>query len=84
MLKKSKKILSLSLVFCLCMGLFTAMPVQAAESEAGSTQTPIYMDPSYSYAERAADLVGRMTTTQKGFPPTPRHQIQKGPVHLVV
>ncbi|QOX61927.1 DUF1349 domain-containing protein [Anoxybacterium hadale] len=64
--KKSKRILSLSLVLCMCMGLFTVMPVHAVEADAGVTQTPIYMDPSYSYAERAADLVGRMSGTQKG------------------
>lgn len=66
--RKSKRILSLTLVLCMCMGLFTVMPVHATESDAGvtQTQTPIYMDPSYSYAERAADLVGRMSATQKG------------------
>ena len=62
---KSKKILSLALVLCMCMGLNTA-PVQAVEGDEGTSQTPIYMDPSYSYAERAADLVGRMTASQKG------------------
>ena len=62
---KSKKILSLALVLCMCMGLNT-MPVQAEPGDEVSSETPIYMDPSYSYAERAADLVGRMSTAQKG------------------
>ncbi len=65
MYTKSKKILSLALVLCMCMGL-TVVPVQAVEGEGESSETPIYMDPSYSYAERAADLVGRMSSTQKG------------------
>ncbi len=64
MVTKRKKILSLALVLCMCLGLFPAIPVYAAGDE--TPQTPIYMDPSYSYAERAADLVGRMSSSQKG------------------
>ncbi|HZO76597.1 MAG TPA: hypothetical protein VFB39_01035, partial [Solirubrobacteraceae bacterium] len=32
---------------------------------AGSSTKPIYRNPSYSFAERAADLVSRMTLSQK-------------------
>ncbi len=64
MITKSKKILSLALILCMCIGLFPAIPVYAEGEE--PPQIPIYMDPSYSYAERAADLVGRLTPTQKG------------------
>jgi hypothetical protein len=31
----------------------------------GSGRTPLYRDTSYSFAERAADLVSRMTLTEK-------------------
>src|SRR3954452_159106 len=37
---------------------------RAAEADA-APGTPIYLDRSYSYAERAADLVSRMTTAEK-------------------
>src|SRR5881409_308074 len=32
---------------------------------AAAAATPIYQDPSYSFAERAADLVSRMSTAEK-------------------
>ncbi|WP_169923806.1 glycoside hydrolase family 3 C-terminal domain-containing protein [Propionicimonas paludicola] len=55
----------MALALSLCVGL---IPTQLAQAEdgGGTPATPIYMDSSYSYAERAADLVGRMTATQKG------------------
>src|SRR6478609_10371228 len=31
----------------------------------GAAATPIYLDPSYSFQERAADLVSRMTLAEK-------------------
>src|SRR3954470_19521875 len=40
----------------------TPVKVAAATAEPG---TPIYLDRRYSYAERAADLVSRMTTAEK-------------------
>jgi beta-glucosidase len=37
----------------------------AAVTRAGSAATPIYLNPAYPPAERAADLVSRMTTAEK-------------------
>ena len=53
--------LSLGMTGALCLGL-VPMSVFAAEGDA----VPIYMDPSYSFEERAADLVARMSLEQKG------------------
>jgi beta-glucosidase len=36
-----------------------------AQAHVGSAATPIYLNPAYSPAERAADLVSRMTTAEK-------------------
>ena len=51
------------LLFAMVVSLFAAMPasapVAAADVQADSG-TPIYLDPSYSFEERAADLVSRM------------------------
>jgi beta-glucosidase-like glycosyl hydrolase len=41
-----------------------ASPLNAAQSAAASTQ-PIYLNTHYSFAERAADLVSRMTLAEK-------------------
>ena len=56
----------------LMIALAVAVPAQStvkagARAAAGAKQatTPIYQDRSYSYAERAADLVSRMTLAQK-------------------
>jgi beta-glucosidase len=43
--------------------LLVALPGAGASRAASST--PIYQDPSYSFAERAADLVSRMTLAEK-------------------
>ncbi len=37
----------------------------STDVSADATPTPIYKDPSYSFTERAADLVSRMTTAEK-------------------
>src|ERR1700753_135877 len=37
----------------------------SAKVAADATPTPIYKDPSYSFQERAADLVSRMTLAEK-------------------
>ncbi|NUR60594.1 MAG: beta-glucosidase [Catenulispora sp.] len=42
-----------------------ASAAPAAGAAAVSTATPIYLDTSYSFAERAADLVSRMTLPEK-------------------
>jgi len=47
------------------------------------TQVPIYLNPSYSFRERAADLVSRMTIEEKQsqlgntMPPIPRLGVKK-------
>jgi beta-glucosidase len=47
----------------LLVGLSLAMPADSATRR--SAPTPIYLNRSYSFAERAADLVSRMTLAQK-------------------
>ena len=42
-----------------------AAPSATAAPRAASQSTPIYLNPAYSPAERAADLVSRMTTAEK-------------------
>ncbi|WP_345630256.1 glycoside hydrolase family 3 C-terminal domain-containing protein [Rugosimonospora acidiphila] len=51
------------MVVCLC----TVAPLMAASTNAvrAAPRTPIYLDPSYSFAERAADLVARLTPAQR-------------------
>jgi beta-glucosidase len=61
-----KWVLYLTLTIALCIGLLPVMSLAALADDPTPTPIPIYMDPSYSYAERAADLVGRMTSSQKG------------------
>ncbi len=60
-----------------------ATPVNASGSPAQSP-APIYLDPHYSFAERAADLVSRMTLEEKveqlstnNAPPIPRLGVQQ-------
>lgn len=61
---QKRRIMSLILTIMLCIGMLPAMSAPAFADE-DPEPIPIYMDPSYSYAERAADLVGRMTLEQK-------------------
>src|SRR3954452_10960533 len=42
-----------------------ASDVQRATGASAAAPTPIYLDPSYSFQERAADLVSRMTLAEK-------------------
>src|SRR4051794_21179007 len=42
-----------------------AAAVPSAGPALAASSTPIYLDPSYSYAERAADLVARLTPAQR-------------------
>ncbi|WHY66679.1 glycoside hydrolase family 3 C-terminal domain-containing protein [Neobacillus sp. SuZ13] len=77
-MRKRKKTLSLLLTAGLGLSLFSSLPVQAAnDGSAGTKQNfsvqaskvvskqPIYLDKSYSFHERAADLVSRMTLEEK-------------------
>ena len=60
---QKKRVLSLILTIALCIGLLPATTMTAFADD--PEPIPIYMDPSYSFAERAADLVGRMSLSQK-------------------
>ncbi|MBT2729535.1 glycoside hydrolase family 3 C-terminal domain-containing protein [Bacillus sp. ISL-75] len=77
-MRKRKKTLSLLLTAGLGLSLFSSLPVQASnDGSAGTKQNfsvqaskvvsklPIYLDKSYSFQERAADLVSRMTLEEK-------------------
>ncbi len=59
----AKRSLSLMAVLALCMGIFGMVAPTAPVAE--ETPVPIYMDTSYTFAERAADLVSRMTLQEK-------------------
>src|SRR3954466_9958122 len=56
---------------CLMAAVCVGVPLASARSTAKVAKaaaepgTPIYLDRHYSYAERAADLVSRMTTAEK-------------------
>lgn len=54
-------------IVAMFIGLTTAVSQTThADSPPGpATATPIYLDPHYSYAERAADLVARLTPAQR-------------------
>ena len=62
---RSKRILSIGLTLAMCAGMVpaTALPAAAVEDPA---PVPIYLDTQYSFEERAADLVARMSLAQKG------------------
>ncbi|MFG2358320.1 ricin-type beta-trefoil lectin domain protein [Streptomyces sp. NPDC048521] len=57
----------MTLALAVTAGLTLASPytAAAAPAAAASVSTPIYKDTSYSFEERAADLVSRMTLEQK-------------------
>jgi beta-glucosidase len=59
----SSRTLLVVAVAALMLGLGVAMPADSAVTSTAAT--PIYMNRSYSFAERAADLVSRMTLAQK-------------------
>lgn len=60
---QKRRVISLILTILLCIGMLPAMSMTAFAEEADPI--PIYMDPSYTFAERAADLVARMSASQK-------------------
>ena len=70
MKNNSKRILAALLCLVMLIGMLPAVTVTAAPEpiadEPVVSQIPIYEDTSYSFAERAADLVARMTLKQKG------------------
>src|SRR3954454_8480126 len=56
-----------ALTGCVCaLAVAGASDVQRATgSSAAAASPPIYLDPSYSFQERAADLVSRLTLAEK-------------------
>jgi beta-glucosidase len=70
---RSKRLSSRTLLVAAMAGLFIALGVAMPADSAvkrhaavnSSAGTPIYLNRSYSFAERAADLVSRMTLAQK-------------------
>ena len=60
-------LLARSMLVACVLGLFVALPVTvpAAGESHGLDSSPIYLNRSYSPAERASDLVSRMTLTEK-------------------
>ena len=60
-----KRILNFLLIpaAVLCMGLMTASKPSADRKT--DTKTPIYLNTSYSFEERAVDLVSRLTLEEK-------------------
>ncbi|WP_026695409.1 glycoside hydrolase family 3 C-terminal domain-containing protein [Peribacillus kribbensis] len=68
-MRKHKKALSLLLTAALCGSMFSSIPAGAAKVESSAVNVkenqPIYLDKSYSFQERAADLVSRMTLEEK-------------------
>lgn len=58
-----KHVATRATLVALVAALFAALP--AAGTVRADSSTPIYQDPSYSFQERAADLVSRLTLAQK-------------------
>ncbi len=65
-------------LFRMSLLVFCSIALMAFKPANDKTKKPIYLDPSYSYKERAADLVSRMTLEEKQsqlgntMPPIPR------------
>ena len=64
---QKRRALSIFLILALCISMLQGLTltVMAEDSEPDPEPIPIYMDSSYSFAERAADLVARMNPSQK-------------------
>ena len=60
---KRNRIIAILTVIALLLSLFPVMPMAAEEVPV--PEVPIYQDKTYSFDERAADLVARMTLAQK-------------------
>ena len=60
-----KRILSLLIIAAFCLSLLPQFQIMAKAADP-EPPTPIFEDPSYSFEERAADLVARMSVAQKG------------------
>ena len=63
---KQRRLISFALVIPLVVSLFAAFPITAPAAARELQQSiPIWQDPSYSFEERAANLVSRLTLSQK-------------------
>jgi beta-glucosidase len=62
---KHRKLISMALVIPLVVSLFAAIPATAPIAAEPQQSIPIYQDTSYSFEERAADLLSRLTLAQK-------------------
>ena len=73
-MKKGNRILSLVLIISLCLCMFDIYPIQVAADEPNE-EIPIYLDTSYSFEERAADLVPNNDFAEKvsQLTPAPRN-----------
>ncbi|MDR0424486.1 MAG: hypothetical protein LBH39_03375, partial [Clostridiales Family XIII bacterium] len=60
-----KRMLAWVMAFALAVGYFPLSPVSTVEEAQAADTIPIYQDKSYSFDERAADLVARMTMAEK-------------------
>ena len=60
-----RKVLASTLFVLFGLMLPSALGQQMAEGQASDSVKPIYLDTSYSFEERAADLVSRMTLEEK-------------------
>src|SRR5690349_21890170 len=56
---------ALAVVACIFAVLMVIRPAGAHEAASAASGTPIYLDRSYTYQERAADLVARLTPAQR-------------------
>src|ERR1044072_682838 len=69
--------------YCLVFPVFLGFSLVAFLPGAAKAQLPIYLNPSYSFRERAADVVSRMTIEEKQsqlgntMPPVPRLGVKK-------
>lgn len=61
-----KRIIAFLLIAALFLGMIPATTTLVSAAESVTAAVPIFEDTSYSFEERAADLVARLSTAQKG------------------
>ena len=62
---KNRKIISISLLAAAIFALGAMMAFKPASDKKVKSTTPIYLNTSYSFEERAVDLVSRLTLEEK-------------------
>jgi len=65
LISSSRRMVALGGAAVLAASLAAAAPAASAAAANSATTTPVYLDTHYSFAERAADLVSRMTLPEK-------------------